>query len=262
MRNGSVLLGCNPFILCMMFYTIYTTTVSAPLIQTSSLSIYTIDTNHVSHGIMVVLTVSHYSRHIAKVPINCMGKMELLNMDHACLYEMDEIQKWIQRVIHRKPVVGSSPEPPQCLWTGLQVRGSKSLGCHADLYTVSRCHTGGNLRITQVRKHPSEGSTLALKPRADITRKSKTGVSVAPRKGLMSSKKNFFKKISIGFSIRNPASAKGSPDKEPFSVRNQSTWKQYSTVATAACIRRLGLHQCCRGFTGCLPVFISRCSVL
>ena len=31
----------------------------------------------------------------------------------------------------------------QCLRTHLQVRGSKRLGCHADLYRVSRCHTRG-----------------------------------------------------------------------------------------------------------------------
>ena len=32
--------------------------------------------------------------------------------------------------------------------------------------------------------------TLALKPRGDVTRRSKTGVSVAPQKGLMSSKQS------------------------------------------------------------------------
>ena len=42
-------------------------------------------------------------------------------------------------------VVGSSPgpNPHQCLWTHLQVGRSKRLGCHAGLYTVSRCHTSG-----------------------------------------------------------------------------------------------------------------------
>ena len=49
-----------------------------------------------------------------------------------------------------------------------------------------------NLRIAQTRKH-ARGSTLALKPRADCRQKCKTGVSVAPQKGLMSSK-NFLKK--------------------------------------------------------------------
>ena len=32
-----------------------------------------------------------------------------------------------------------------------------------------------NLRITQVRKYASEGSTVALKPRADVTRSPKQG---------------------------------------------------------------------------------------
>ena len=41
-----------------------------------------------------------------------------------------------------------------------------------------------NLRITQPRKYPSKGSTMALKPDADITQ-SKTGVSVAPQKGFV-----------------------------------------------------------------------------
>ena len=47
---------------------------------------------------------------------------------------------------------------------------------------------------TQATKHASEGSALALKPRGDVTRSIKTGVSVAPRKGLMSSK-SFKKRI-------------------------------------------------------------------
>ena len=35
------------------------------------------------------------------------------------------------------------PNLHQCLQTCLQVHGSKRLDCHADLYTVSRCHTRG-----------------------------------------------------------------------------------------------------------------------
>ena len=51
-----------------------------------------------------------------------------------------------------------------------------------------------NLRNSmQARKHASEKSTLALKPRADVTRNPKR-VSVAPRKGLMSSN-NLKKKL-------------------------------------------------------------------
>ena len=45
-----------------------------------------------------------------------------------------------------------APNLQQCLWTHLQVHGSKRLGCHAYIYTVSRCHT-----------------------KADITRSSKQG---------------------------------------------------------------------------------------
>ena len=46
-----------------------------------------------------------------------------------------------------------------------------------------------NLRITQVRKHTKKGSTLALKLKSRRHQKSKTGTSVVPRKGFMSSKK-------------------------------------------------------------------------
>ena len=62
-----------------------------------------------------------------------------------------------------------------------QVYGSKRLGCHVDLYTISRNNT-------QVTKHASDKSTPTLKPRADNTRSPKQGkVSVALRKGSMSS---------------------------------------------------------------------------
>ena len=44
------------------------------------------------------------------------------------------------------------------------------------------------LRITQVRKHTSEGSTLALKPRADITRSPKQGYQWSHGKDLCSPK--------------------------------------------------------------------------
>ena len=50
----------------------------------------------------------------------------------------------------------------QCLWICAQVCGSKRLSCHADLYTVSRCHTRGESQefiarrwqSTQVRHPP------------------------------------------------------------------------------------------------------------
>ena len=62
----------------------------------------------------------------------------------------------------------------QCLWTHVQVCGLKRLGHHADICMVSRCHTRG-----ESEDHSSEkahkGSTLALKPRADVTRSPKQG---------------------------------------------------------------------------------------
>ena len=74
---------------------------------------------------------------------------------------------------------GRGFEPPnfhQCSQTCLQVCGSKGLGCHADLYTVSRCCTRGESEEFIVHRRAStqaRESTLALKPRADITRSPK-----------------------------------------------------------------------------------------
>ena len=84
----------------------------------------------------------------------------------------------------------------------------KKVRFHADLYTVSRCHTRG-----ESEDHTSEkacrGSTLALKPSADITRSPKH-VLVGPRRGLMSSKK-FLKKnsklVSVTYS-RSPCQSR------------------------------------------------------
>ena len=72
-------------------------------------------------------------------------------------------------------VMGSSPGPNlhQCLWTRLQVCGLKRLGHHADLYTVSRCRPRGESE--NQRENASKGSTLTLKPRADVTRSPKQG---------------------------------------------------------------------------------------
>ena len=64
-----------------------------------------------------------------------------------------------------------TPNLHQCLQTHLQVRGSKRLSCHADFYTVSRCHTRGQSQefiacrqqSTQVRDPPwlwNPGETL------------------------------------------------------------------------------------------------------
>ena len=80
----------------------------------------------------------------------------------------------------------------------LQVHGSKRFGCRADLCTVSRCRTRG-----ESEDHTSEkvckGSTLALKPRADITRSPKQGYQWTHKKDLYPPKN--FKKINIYYSI-------------------------------------------------------------
>ena len=74
--------------------------------------------------------------------------------------------------------------PQECL----QVRGSKSLGCHADLYTVSRCRTRGESE-DHTSKKARKGSTLALKPRADVTRSPKQGYQWPHGKDLCPQKK-------------------------------------------------------------------------
>ena len=72
-----------------------------------------------------------------------------------------------------------APNLHQCLWTCLQVCGSERLGCHADLYS----HTRGDYE-----DHTSEtackGSTLALKPRANITGNPKQGYHWPHKKDL------------------------------------------------------------------------------
>ena len=73
----------------------------------------------------------------------------------------------------------------------VQVRGSKRLDCHAGHQEVSRCRTRGECEEFGAHRQQSmqvRGSTLFLKPRADITRSRKQGIS-GPTKGLMSSKK-------------------------------------------------------------------------
>ena len=67
-------------------------------------------------------------------------------------------------------VMGLSPSPNlhQCLWTYLQLHESKRLGCHADFYTVNRCHTRGKSGDQIGEKLCKKDSTLTLKPRTDI----------------------------------------------------------------------------------------------
>ena len=70
-------------------------------------------------------------------------------------------------------VMGLNPQ--QCWWThDLQVCGSKRLDCHADLYIVSRCCTRSESEDHTGEK-ACKGSTLALKPRADVTISPKQG---------------------------------------------------------------------------------------
>ena len=70
----------------------------------------------------------------------------------------------------------------------LQACGSKRFGCHADLYTVSRCYTRDESEDHTDEKACKKGSTLLLKPRTNTNRSQKIRLSVAPQKGLMSSK--------------------------------------------------------------------------
>ena len=46
-----------------------------------------------------------------------------------------------------------------------------------------------NLRITQARKHAFKGSTLALKPRADVTRSQNRGISGPTKKDFKKKKR-------------------------------------------------------------------------
>ena len=85
-----------------------------------------------------------------------------------------------------------APNLLQCLQTYLHEHGLKSLGYHADPYTVSRCHTRGESEDHRGKK-AHKGSTLALKPRVDITRSPKQGYQWPHEENLCSPKiiKNF-----------------------------------------------------------------------
>ena len=73
-----------------------------------------------------------------------------------------------------RTVTGSNPEPYQSLST--QVHGLKRLGCHAGLIQLAGVTPEVNLSNSmQARECISEKSTLALKPRSDITRSPKQG---------------------------------------------------------------------------------------
>ena len=53
------------------------------------------------------------------------------------------------------------------------------------------------IHCMQATKYASNGSSLALKPRGHVTRSPKTGISLAPQKGLMYSKNFIFNKSSV-----------------------------------------------------------------
>ena len=70
------------------------------------------------------------------------------------------------------------------------------LGCHADIYTVSRCRSRGESEEYVVHRRGSmqaRESTLALKPKADVTRSSKQRYQRPHEKDLCPPK--IFKKI-------------------------------------------------------------------
>ena len=84
-------------------------------------------------------------------------------------------------VLIAQTVVGSSPSLNlnQCLWTCLQAHGLKRLSCHADLYTVSRCHTRGESGDHTGEKAHKKGSI-----RADVTQSTKQGYQWSIEKDL------------------------------------------------------------------------------
>ena len=73
------------------------------------------------------------------------------------------------------------PNPHQCLWTHLQVCGSKRLCCQPDF---SRCRNKGESEDHTGMKTGKKGSTLALKPRAAVTRSPKQGYQWSHEKDL------------------------------------------------------------------------------
>ena len=88
-------------------------------------------------------------------------------------------------------------KPHHCLWThDLQVCKSKRLGCHTDFYTVYQCHTIGESEDRTGEK-VQDRSTLALKPRADVTRSPKQGYQWPHEKDLCPPK--FLKNVYLKF---------------------------------------------------------------
>ena len=98
-------------------------------------------------------------------------------------------------VVSAHMVVGLSPKSPP-----VQVHGLKRLRCHADLCTVSRCHTRGESEDHKVRKY-AKGIHPGFETQGRHHPKSKTGILVAAQKGLMSSRNVFKKKFTGPFRV-------------------------------------------------------------
>ena len=72
-------------------------------------------------------------------------------------------------------MIGPGFEPHQFLLTGM---GKRWLSCHAGHQKNSRCHTKGKSQgICNIHQVQKRLPTLALKPRGDVTRSPKQGVS-------------------------------------------------------------------------------------
>ena len=72
------------------------------------------------------------------------------------------------------------------LFVCVQVRGLKTTRLPCCRQKVSRCRTRDKLEESKAQSTQARGSTLDLKPKAEL--KPKTGLSMAQQKGLMSSK--------------------------------------------------------------------------
>ena len=90
--------------------------------------------------------------------------------------------------------VESRSQSPFEVFSNTEETWKRRLGCHAGRQEVSRCRTRGESRET-CNMYASAHSGFETKRRCH--QKSKTGVSVAPQKGLMSSEKFFKKRFSV-----------------------------------------------------------------
>ena len=114
---------------------------------------------------------------VKTVPSPCRARVVKWSTVLCCVWHR---QSWVR-----------APNLHQCLQTCLKVHRPKMLGCHADLYTVGRCHTRGESEESVVCRREStqaRESTLALKPRAHITRSPKQGFQWPHKKDLCSTK--------------------------------------------------------------------------